>query len=597
MKKILVLFLIMISFLFLGSNVYAQTPLPADQAFQFSATARDNQTIIVHWKIAPNYYLYRARFQFQVIKPKNVKLGEPLLPPGIKKSSPGVGTYQVYKNTISFPIPVIQTSSNNILLQATYQGCSEKKYCYPPTTKNVPINLNGNYMVFVKGINVSKTIPVSEKEKQFTSQNQVSKILHGKNLFLFLIGFLGFGIMISFTPCVLPMIPILSSIIVGQGTITHRRAFGLSLAYVLGMAVTYAAAGVLFGYIGSTLQVVFQKTWLIILFSLVFVAMALSLFGFYQLQLPDKWRNKIAQFSQQQTHSKYLGVALMGCFSTLILSPCVTPPLVAVLGYVGHTGNALIGAVALFTMGIGMGVPLLLLGAFGPKLLPKAGSWMNAVENALGILMLAVAIWMLQRILPGVLSMLLWAALAIGTAIYMGALSTAESKFGIIRKGLGLILFIYGIILVIAAFMGNTNPLQPINFSKPTISQAAPLKFIPVKTIDDVEKHLINAKKKNKPVMLDFYADWCIACKEMETFTFSNPKVKKMLKSFILLQADVTANDMDDKALESYYGVIAPPTLIFFNRQGKEIKHARIIGEISAEKLIRHLKTKTKLYP
>ncbi len=567
-------------------------PIAVDQAFQFSASARDNQTILAMWKIAPGYYLYRHRFHFSVVNPKSTRIGQPLLPVGITKTNPEVGQYEVYSGSVTIPIPVIQTKNTHLELKVNYQGCSEKGFCYPPTTKVVPINLAGDYMKPVKGVDVTTPLKKQISNGQLSQQSKIKQLLSGSSLWTLLLGFLGFGVLISLTPCVLPMIPILSGIIVGQGKISTARSFGLSVAYVLGMAITYAIAGVIFGMIGGTVQAALQQPWIIVLFSLLFVAMALSLFGFYNIQLPQKLRSKMAHASKHQKRGTYVGVLLMGCFSTLVLSPCVTPPLVAVLSYIGQTGSAALGGIALFTMGIGMGVPLLAIGAFGTKLLPKSGAWMNATKNIMGILLIAVAIWMLVRIIPGTVGMLLWAALAIGTAIYMGALSTATTKWRKIGKSIGLILFIYGILLVVGATTGSSDPLNPTQLvgMRNAQKQGTQLKFIAVKTISDVNRALGNPKNRGKPVMLDFYADWCISCKEMDHFTFNNSAVKKRLAGYVLLRADVTENNMDDKMLERRFNVVAPPTILFFDKNThREIKNARIIGEMSAKDFLLHL--------
>lgn len=578
------LFSIMI-FITLAAHAQSE-PLPVDQVFQFSATAKDHQTIIVQWKIKPGYYLYRDRFQFRGIKPKNIRFGKPLFPQSIKKSSPQNREYQIYKKRVRIPIPIIiQTKQQHLILQVTYQGCSDKGYCYPPTTKVVPINLAGHYMQFTQGISIN--VPGAEG-KPLSEQTRIETLLNGNNLIPLIIAFLGFGILISLTPCVLPMIPILAGIIVGHAKLSTVRSLLLALAYVLGMAITYAIAGIILGFIGSNLQATLQKPWIIVIFSLIFVAMALSLFGFYNIQLPEKWRSSFSHASQKQKSGTYVGAALMGCLSTLILSPCVTPPLVAVLSYIGHTGNTVMGGVALFAMGIGMGVPLLIIGAFGTKLLPKTGPWMNATKYILGILLLGIAIWMLERILPGAMTMLLWAALVIGTALYMGALSTAQSKWQLFLKGIGLIFFVYGILLIIGAATGRHNPLSPISLNQ-KYNRSMGLKFISVKTVSDVERELTQAKQQKKMALLDFYADWCISCKEMDEFTFNHETVKQQLVHFVKLRANVTANDIEDKALEKYFNVIAPPTILFFDKNGNEIKNARIVGKISAHAFLKHL--------
>ncbi len=560
-----------------------QQPLSVDRAFQFSAAIRDNQTILARWKIAPGYYLYRARFHFKVIKPKNTELGQPLLPEGIVKSTPGTGRYQVYKKKVIVPVPIIKSHGNTITLSANYQGCSAKGYCYPPTSKIITVNLSGPTMRYKPG----QPIDIAPNTLPNTQENHAENLLTRSSLLMLILGFLGFGVLISLTPCVLPMIPILSSIIVGQKNITHARSFALSLFYVLGMAATYAIAGVVFGFIGGSVQAILQKPWIIVLFSFIFVAMALSLFGLYNIELPQKLRGTVADASKHQKHT-YFGVAVMGCLSTLILSPCVTAPLVGVLGYISQTGNATLGGIALFFMGIGMGAPLLVIGATGAKILPKTGAWMNAVKNILGIMMLGVAVYMLQRIVPGPYGLILWAALAIGVAIYAGAFSTSKTKTQLVCKCIGLLLFVYGILLVIGATQGNRDPLTPLQFQRTSTTHS--LQFKSVTTIAAVKKILSDNASTGKIIMLDYYADWCIACKEMDHFTFSNKIVKQRLKSAVLLRADVTANNQQDKQLLRYFNVVAPPTILFF-KSGKEIPNSRIIGEVNAQEFIKHLNT------
>ncbi len=590
MKKLLFLILFLVPAVFAESQ---PVPIPVDEAFQFSATAKDYQTIIGIWNIKPGFYLYRDRIHFSPITPKQNRLAQPLWPkPNTYKDFPDIGKLAVYTGNLRIPVPIINSTDKTIFLHVSYQGCSEAGYCYPPITKTVQINLAGNYMRPVSPLAVDiapemtmTTTTASTKLAQISPQ----QLLEHKNIFTILVTFLGFGLLLSLTPCVLPMIPILSGIIVGQQGQSHPRAFLLSVMYVLGMAITYAIAGIIFGFIGGTVQAAFQKPWVIILFSLVFVAMALSLFGLYQIQLPDRWRAQLAKISNQQKRGSYVGAAIMGCLSTLIASPCVTPPLVGALGYISQTGNAGVGGLALFVMGIGMGVPLLLIGAFGAKYLPKAGSWMNTIKIVLGVLLLAVAIWMLSRILPGFVSVLLWAALLFGSAVALPTFSSAKNKRQIVGKIIGVALFVYGIILVVGAFLGNNDPLRPWHFVRAS-HPINGLTFTPVKTVEDVQRQLQTAKAQHQPVMLDFYADWCISCKEMERFTFSNRNVQQALHRFRLLRADVTRNDDEDKRLEQYFHVVAPPTILFFDENGHEIPNLRVIGEMSARAFLKHLR-------
>ena len=569
-------------------------PLPVDQAFQFSATAKDNQTFLGIWKITPGYYLYRDRIHFSPARPEQDRLGQPLFPDtSHMKDYPSLGELPVYTGLLRIPVPVIYSAHNNIIVHVYYQGCAEEGFCYPPTTKTVVINLAGNYMTPVQPIDIDLAPAISDSiSPPWTQEGKIAHLLKNKNLFLILIGFFGFGVLLSLTPCVLPMIPILSGIIVGQKKLSHARAFGLSVAYVLGMAITYAIAGVIVGYIGGSLQAAFQQPWVIILFSLIFVVMALSLFGLYNIQLPAKLRNTLSKASSHQKHGSYVGTALMGCLSTLILSPCVTPPLVGVLGYISQTGNAILGGTALFIMGLGMGTPLLIIGASSAKLLPKSGRWMNTIKYILGILLLGVAIWMLSRILPGPATLALWAMLLMGSSIGLGAFSSAPSFGPMVKKLFAILLFVYGIVLAIGALTGHSDPFHPLTMGRSTKQDVLP--FIPVKTVTEINQQLQLAQAQGQLTLLDFYADWCISCKEMDYFTFRNKAVQKALANFRLLRANVTKNDAQDKMLEKHFHVIAPPTILFFGLDGKEIYPARIIGEMSAKTFLAHIeKTKT----
>ena len=524
-------------------------PLPTDQAFQFSATAKNYQMILVNWKIAPGYYLYQQKFHFRAIKPADTELGDPLYPSDTKNLKTALGDFSVYQHQLTIPIPVINATQKNILLQVNYQGCSQSGFCYPPTRKVVSIDLSGNYMKPAYGLNID--IAPSPVEKSH---------------FLLILSFFGVGILLAFTPCVLPMIPILSSIIIGQEKITHLHAFLLSLFYVLGMAIMYAIAGIIVGLLGSNLQVLFQQTWIIVLFSLLIVAMALSLFGLFQIQLPEKLRAFVAQKSHRQKSGTYVGAFITGILSTLILSPCVTPPLIAALGFISQTGDASVGGLTLFALGLGMGAPLLLLGACSPKLLPKTGGWMNTVKNIIGILLLGVAVLILNRILPSTITLTLWLIILLSSAFYFGVLNK--------KKIIGVLF------LAVALAFGS----YAYRYSWTLPNQT--LVFQPVTSIQTVDAAL--QKAGQKPVMLDFYADWCIACKELEVLTFSDPTVQRALSQIVLLRADVTQNTVENKLLEQHFNVVAPPTMLFFKNQ-KEIPNVRLIGYVSKKRFLRHL--------
>lgn len=508
LKKILIGFFMLYGY---AAMSIAAQPLPADQAFQFSATAKDNQTVLLSWKIAPNYYLYKKDFAFHPVKSPDVILGNPLYPSDTKLLKTVTGIEAVYANRVTIPIPLVQSNQQHVILQVKYQGCSKAGYCYPPMSKVVSINLGGNYLQPVYGLNLD-IAPVSN----------TSETVSHMNAFLFLLSFLGFGILLSLTPCVLPMIPIVFSMIKGHDK-SHTHAFFISVFYVLGMSLMYALAGILFGIIGKNIQMVFQKPAVIIAFSFLFILMALSEFGLFNIQLPEKWRSKIDRISHHQKRGTLIGAFIMGILSTLILSPCVTPPLVAALSYISHTGNATLGGAALFVMGIGMGAPLLLIGIAGPKILPKSGKWMTVIKNLTGGLLLVVAALMLQRLIP------------------------------------------------------NSNHVE-----------TNALRFQTVHSISAVEAGLKTGARKHQIVLLDFYADWCTSCKELDETTFKDPAVISQLSKYVLLRADVTEDSTDEQLLMQHFNIIGTPTLVFFKDQ-HELPNTRIVGYISSKQLLKKL--------
>ena len=411
-----------------------------------------------------------------------------------------------------------------------------------------------------------------------------------------LLSFFGFGLLLSLTPCIFPMIPILSGIIVGHGNrITTGRAFLLSLSYVIASALTYTAFGILAALFGSNLQSTFQQPWIIALFSGIFVALSLSMFGFYHLEAPKALQAKLHNSSERHRDGSLWGAAIMGALSSLIVGPCVAAPLAGALIYIGQTGDAVLGGSALFALGLGMGVPLLLLGASAGKLLPKAGNWLNSTKAVFGVIMLAVAVWMLSRILPANVIMMLWAMLLILPAIYLSAvdpLPESSSGWRKLWKGLGLMMLAYGLLLLIGFSLGNSNPLKPLQGLGLSTAKAAAdpgITFERVDTIAALENRIQQAAANHQPVMLDFYADWCISCKEMEAYTFADPRVKQALKGYVMLQADVTKNSDADKALLAKFKLIGPPAILFFGLDRQEKTANRVIGNQDAETFIKSL--------
>jgi thiol:disulfide interchange protein DsbD len=563
----------------LKQNLTEDALLPAEQAFQFFATVKDANTLHVNWEIAKGYYLYREKIQFELTNPAGNQLGNYSIPHGTP----------AHDDELGFDLPIARknTSAQTITLLAKYQGCADRGVCYPPMAKKVDLELP-------VAQNIAQ-IASSQPTPALSEQDQIVQSLQHDSLAMTLLSFFGFGLLLSMTPCIFPMIPILSGIIVGHGNrITTARAFLLSLSYVVASALTYTVFGILAALFGSNLQTTFQQPWIIGLFSAIFVLLSLSMFGFYELELPNSLKTRLHNSSVKHRDGSLWGAAIMGALSSLIVGPCVAAPLAGALIFIGQTGNAVLGGGALFAMGLGMGVPLLLLGASAGKLLPKAGTWLYSTKAVFGVIMLAVAVWMLSRILPPAIIILLWAMLLILPAIYLNAIDPLpehSSGWRKLWKGIGLIMLAYGLLLLIGFSMGNNNPLKPLQGFSVNNAQAADqgIVFERVISLSALEARIQQASASHQPVMLDFYADWCVSCKEMEAYTFTDPNVKKALAGFVLLQVDVTKDSDDDKALSAKFNLIGPPAVLFFGADNREKTSLRVIGYQDAETFIKTL--------
>ncbi len=564
-------------------NADSDAALPPEQAFQYEAIAIQANQLLVRMTAAPGYYLYRDKFAFSTAS-EGVKVTAVELPRGITKHDEHFGDVEVYYDQIEIPVMLKRQpgTSEQISLQGNFQGCKEQGICYPPMTRTIDVGLPG-FSGFIGAIGADDTVePVAE-------QDRLAAVLSGSPLKAMLL-FLLAGLLLAFTPCVFPMVPILSGIIAGQGkTMTTRKALVLSLVYVLAMAITYAAAGVFAGISGSNLQAHFQNPWIISAFCLLFVVLAFGMFGFYELQLPASWQARLSSMSNRQQGGSLPGVAIMGVLSALIVGPCVAPALAAALIYIGQTGDALLGGVALFAMGLGMGIPLIIFGVSAGSLLPHAGTWMDAVKNVFGVGMLALAIWMLERILPAEWILLLWSLLFIGSGIYLGALGPATFGWPRLWKALGVAMLLFGSFQMLGFALGGDDWVRPLRGvamqagSNP--SQAVSERhFERIKTVADLQARL----GQGKPVIFDFYADWCIECKRMEKYTFPEPAVQQAMQNAVLLQADVTANDAEDQALLKSFGLIGPPAILFFSASGEEQRAGRVIGYLDAEAFAAH---------
>ncbi len=573
----------------LGLNLFQDELLPPDEAFRFFTDVMNGNAIHVVWQIADGYYLYREKFHFSLLDGAGIRLGDPDIPRGRSTHDEAFGDVEIFYNGVEFDVPVLRSNPNpvSVTLQVNYQGCAERGVCYPPIQKTVVLKLP---------VGVVATQPNPKQSQPISEQSKIALGLHQDALWLTVISFFGFGLILAFTPCVLPMIPILSGLIIGQGdSINTRRAFLLSLSYVLAAALTYTVFGILAGLFGSNLQVLFQSTWVIVSFSLVFVLLAMAMFDFYTLQIPAFLQSKLAALENRQQGGTLVGAFVMGTLSALIVGPCVAAPLAGALIYIGQTGDAVLGGLALFAMGLGMGFPLLLLGASAGKIIPKVGPWMNAMKAVFGVILLAVAVWFLERIIPAEVTMLLWAALLIIPAIYLHALDPLpEGASGWLRlwKGCGIMMLLCGVILVVGVASGGKDPLQPLAqlASRNGEAPVNGLTFKPVKSVAELDVHLSRASQNGQWIMLDYYADWCISCKEMERYTFSDERVKSMLRDVVLLQADVTKDDEQDKQLLARFGLIGPPATLFFGPDRQEREGYRVVGYKDADDFILHLK-------
>jgi len=555
-----------------GGATSPDEPLPLDEAFVPGVIAIDPFTLEIRWEIAPGYYLYRH--SFAVTNPdEEVQLGKLEIPAGILVDDLEYGETEVYYDSVVMRLPFTRSSNNSmpVNIALAYQGCKEDSICYPPDTVTFDVRLPE------ATVDTPSTVaaPVAEQDRLFG-------VVVDASLPAMMSIFLGLGLLLAFTPCCLPMVPILSGIIAGQGdNVTTARSFWLSFSYVMGMAFTYTIAGAIFGAAGQQIQAALQTPTIIGGVAVLFVVLSLAMFGAYELQLPASWQTRLSSLGSSSKAGSFIGTALMGAVSALVVSTCVAPPLVAALAVIAQTGDVVRGALALFALSIGMGIPLLIFGVSAGKLLPKAGPWMNTVKAVFGFMLLGLAIWMLDRVLPGLVTMLLWAALIIFAAIWFGAfrkLAQPATNRQILGKAAGMLVLFYGAIVVIGALSGSRNPLKPLDHVSGTQTLFPELAFERIKSVRDFEAARIRAAAADQPLMLDFYADWCVSCKEMEHFTFTDPDVQKALEGAVLVQADVTANDATDQELLKHFGIFGPPTIIFFDRNGREIESQRVIG-------------------
>jgi thiol:disulfide interchange protein DsbD len=606
-----------------SSPAAAQDVLPPQQAFPYTASATDEH-VVLRFDMPDGYYLYRDRFGFRSATP-DVTIASAGFPAGEMHTDEFFGEQVIYRHDFEILVPYQRASDvRQMELALKLQGCADVGLCYPPQNWNAQVSLppfvaaaaSGRGAGVIEGAGADEALTAAnevavagaapEGSQMVSEQDRFSAVILGDSWWALLGVFYVAGLLLSLTPCVLPMVPILSSIIVGQGAkVSAWRGFSLSLAYVLGMAATYTVAGALAGLAGAQIQAAFQKPWIIVLFAALFAVLALGMFGVFNLQMPAAIQSRISGLTNRQKTGTYAGTAVMGALTALIVTTCVAPALVGALAVIGQQGDVARGAIALFALSIGMGSPLLVMGASAGHVLPRVGQWMNAVKGVFGVLLLGVALWLLERVLPGAITLALWSLLVFLTGVFLGAFEplpqgpTPARRLG---KGVGLLACLYGALLLVGATLGGDNPLKPLQGTLLAGGGAArieaeELAFQPIESVAELESALAAARTEGRPVMVDFAADWCVSCKEMEAYTFPDPTVIAALEPFVLLRADVTANDAADNALLQYFESFGPPTIAFFDARGTEQPDFKLVGYVAAQPFAAHVSRVAALAP
>jgi len=578
--------------------------LQVDEALPFSHSTEEN-AVVLSWDITPGHYLYRDRISIRALDEGSTAGALEYSSSGTETEDEYFGKTTVFFDPVEATVPVtLPANMREARFEVTYQGCAEAGLCYPPQTREVLFYQSQDSGAGQAPGSQSDTTQTGATSRVDTdSATGLAGLLSEQSTLVIAGVFFLLGLGLTFTPCVLPMVPIISSLVSGQNTRSTQHALLLSGSYVLGMALTYAAAGVLTGLLGASfnLQAQLQSPWVLGVFALMFVVFALSMFDVFEIQLPRFILEPLNDASQRLTGGRVISIFGIGALSALIVSPCVSAPLAGSLLYISTTQDAVIGGIALLALGLGMGVPLILVAVGGRKLLPTTGHWMTTVKHFYGVMLIAVAIWLIERLVPGWIGLTLWGILIAVTGVQLGAFDAAKAGWERTRKGLGLIFFAYGLALLAGAMAGANDPLAPLD---PFVAKAAPAgasgnsagyngshaDFIRVEAPSDIKTLLLQAQQQGRPVVLDFYADWCISCKVMERNVFSDAEVIRSLEPFTLLQIDLTDNTNVQQAMLDELGLFGPPAILFYNRNGKEISQQRVLGEMNKNQFLNHIK-------
>jgi len=589
MKKLILLFLSVLTLM------AAPKFLMLEEAFKTSAIVNENSQIVAKIEIAKDIYLYKEAIKLELSENSELKIANINFPNAVDHHGD-----MAYISTPTFIVDLEKQSGadgvKEIEFKISYQGCSEQGLCYEPNTDKFNLKVDTSKLGSKTSSSELKPLDVKSNEVQSnlvdkSETDMIADVIKNRSTWIVLLTFFGFGLLLSLTPCVFPMIPIISGVIVSQcKDQEHCKAFTLSLVYVLAMSLAYTIAGVLAGLFGANLQAALQNPYVIFAFAGIFVALAFSMFGFYELKIPDRIVNKVSSTGKKQ--GGFMGVATMGFLSALIVGPCVAAPLAGALVYIGQTGDAMLGGAALFFMSLGMGIPLIFVGTSAGKFMPKPGEWMTLVNAFFGVTMLLIAIWMLERILDSYIIMLAYSFTGIGFAYYLGLFDHEKARHHV-KKAIAMIIFIYSVAVFIGVLSGSSSMSKPLSSlggsvtSVSGVSKSSHPEFEKVTSIAELD--MLLEKYEGKKILLDFSAEWCGVCKQLDSVTFSDESVKAKMEEFVLIQADITDNGEDEKNLSSKYGVIGPPAIIFFSENGEVLSSKTIVGFIEPQKFIKHL--------